>query len=95
MHTPHMFVTSVIKTFRQEIVFSTSLPQRKKEEPYIPSVDEVKLMLQHMNGTEYEVPFILASFGMRRSEICALQVSDIEGTTVHINKALVQNDKNE
>ena len=91
----HGFVTSVIKTFRPGMAFSTSLPQRKKEEPYIPSVDEVKLMLQHMKGTEYEVPFILASFGMRRSEICALRVSDIEGTTVHINKALVQNDKNE
>lgn len=91
----HGFVTSVLKTFRPDMAINTSLPQRKKEEPYIPSVEEVKLMLKHMKGTEYEVPFILASFGMRRSEICALQISDIEGTTVHINKALVQNDKNE
>lgn len=32
---------------------------------------------------------------MRRSEICALTVEDIEGDVVHINKAMVQNEKHE
>lgn len=32
---------------------------------------------------------------MRRSEICALTLEDIEGDMVHINKAMVQNEKHE
>jgi integrase len=32
---------------------------------------------------------------MRRSEICAITVDDIEGNVVHINKALVENEDNE
>lgn len=90
----HGFVSSVLKTYRPSMAINTTLPQRRKTEPYIPSVDEVRLMLQHLKGTEYEIPFILACYGMRRSEICALTLDDIDGTTVHINKALVQDSEN-
>lgn len=90
----HGFVSSVLKTYRPGMAINTTLPQRRKTEPYIPSVDEVKLMLQHLKGTEYEIPFILGCYGMRRSEICALTVDDIEGTTIHITKALVQDQQN-
>lgn len=91
----HGFVSAVLRTFRPNMVINTTLPQKRKTEPYIPSVDEVKLMLQHLKGTEFEIPFILGCYGMRRSEICALTPDDIEDRVVHINKALVQNEKNE
>lgn len=91
----HGFISSVLKTFRPNMVINTTLPQKRKEEPYIPSTEEVKKLLERLKGTEYEIPFILGCYGMRRSEICALTVDDIEGNVVHINKALVQNDKNE
>ena len=51
-------------------------------------------MLQHLYGTEFEIPFILGCYGMRRSEICALTINDIEGNVVHITKALVQDKDN-
>lgn len=36
----------------------------------------------------------MACYGMRRSEICALTVEDIDGDVVHINKAMVQDENN-
>ena len=48
-----------------------------------------------MKGTQYEVPFILGTLGLRRSEICALSPEDLNGNTLSINKALVLNENNE
>ena len=65
------------------------MPQKVKNEPYTPSQGDIKQILQEVQGTPYEVPITLVCYGMRRSEICALQPSDIDGDMVHINKALV------
>lgn len=65
------------------------MPQKVKNEPYTPSQGDIKQILQEVQGTPYEVPITLVCYGMRRSEICALQPSDINGDMVHINKALV------
>jgi len=89
----HGFISSVLKAYRPELPINTTLPQSRRTEPYIPSVEEVKTMLQHLHGTEYEIPFVLGCYGMRRSEICTLTIDDLEGNLVHITKALVQ-DKN-
>lgn len=86
----HGFVTAVLGTFYPSLKISTTLPQKIKSEPYIPSSNDIKRILEETKGTEFEVPFILACYGMRRSEICALTQNDIEGDIVHINKALVQ-----
>ncbi len=85
----HGFLTAVLGTFNPNLKFSTTLPQKVKNEPYTPSRKDVKRILEAVRGTEYEIPITLACYGMRRSEICALQLEDIEGDIVHINKALV------
>ena len=69
---------------------SPRLPQKKKAEAYIPTEEDVKKIFEKLKGTKYEVPIMLAAMGLRRSEICALEVSDIDGTMCHINKALVE-----
>lgn len=91
----HGFITAVLGVYRPELNISTHLPQKVKKEPYIPSDEDVKGILKHIEGSRFEIPIILACYGMRRSEICALQVEDIEGDIVHINKALVQNENKE
>ena len=91
----HGFISAVLGMFRPELKIYTTLPQKIKNEPYTPSIDDVKKILSEVQGTEYEIPITLACYGMRRSEICALTPDDIEGDIVHINKALVQNDKKE
>jgi integrase len=91
----HGFVSSILGVFRPDLNISTHLPQKVKNKPYIPTDDDIKKMLEKVKGTRFEIPFILGCYGMRRSEICALQVEDIEGDIVHITKALVQTETEE
>lgn len=86
----HGFISAVLSTYRPDLIINTSLPQKLKNEPYIPSDDDVKRVLEYARGTKFEVALILATFGLRRSEICALTMDDLVGNTLTINKALVQ-----
>ncbi len=88
----HGFISAILGTFCPHLKLSTTLPQKLKNEPYIPSDEDVKLILQYSKGTEYEIPIILACYGMRRSEICALTVDDIDGDVIRITKAKVQDE---
>lgn len=88
----HGFISSVLGTFRPNLKLSTTLPQKRKNEPYIPSAEDVRKILSYAKDTAFEVPLILACYGMRRSEICALTVDDIDGDIVPITKGLVQDD---
>lgn len=97
-HTPktvrnhHGFISAVLGMFYPDLKLTTTLPQKVKKEPYIPSSEDIKRILEYAKGTQFEVPLMLACYGMRRSEICALTLDDICGDIVHINKALVQNE---
>lgn len=55
----------------------------------------MRKILEYAEGTKYEMPIILACYGLRRSEICALTLEDINGDTVSVTKALVQNENRE
>lgn len=85
----HGFISSILGTFRPDMKIYTTLPKKVKNEPYIPSDDDVRRILEESEGTAYEIPLVLACYGLRRSEICALSPEDIDGDVVHINKALV------
>lgn len=91
----HGFISAVLGTFCPNLKICTTLPQRVKNEPYIPSDEDVKQILEYIRGTEFEIPAILACYGMRRSEICALTVDDLDGDIIRINKAKVMNEKRE
>ena len=45
--------------------------------------------MERAKDTEYEIPLVLACYGLRRSEICALTLKDLDGDTIRINKAKV------
>ncbi len=85
----HGFMTAVLGTYYPNLKVYTTLPQKIKKESYMPSHNDVKRILAAVKDTPYEVPITLACYGMRRSEVCALQTEDIEGDIVHIHKALV------
>lgn len=53
----HGFISSTLGTFRPDMKnFYTTLPKRVKKEPYIPSDDDVRKILEHAKGTEFEIP---------------------------------------
>lgn len=85
----HGFLSAVLGTFCPNLKISTTLPQKVRNEPYTPTREDVKRILAEVKDTPYEIPIVLACYGMRRSEICALTCDDIDGDIVHINKALV------
>ena len=86
----HGFISSVLSIYRPELKISTTLPQKRKNEPYIPSDKEVRIILEGATGTMFEIPILLGCYGLRRSEICALDINtDLEGNVLHINKAMV------
>lgn len=91
----HGFLSAVLGMFCPELKLNTTLPQKIKHEPYIPTDEDVKRILDYARNTRYEIPLVLACYGMRRSEICALTPADIAGDVVTINKAKVQNENKE
>ena len=90
----HGFIAAVFNMYRPKFILNTTLPKKEKHDDYIPTANDVKRILESAEGTEYHVFLKLACMGLRRSEICALNVDDIDNNNVlHINKALVL-DKN-
>lgn len=86
----HALLTSALDMFAPDIKLKTTLPAKRKPDLYTPSDDDIKKLLNHINGKELEIAVLLAAFGpMRRGEICALESSDIKGNTVDVNKSMV------
>lgn len=83
------FVSVVMTFVRPSWRNSVSLPQKRAISFYVPEKSDVKRILEAVKGTSYELPLWLACFGLRRSEIIALERSDLDGNTISINKALV------
>lgn len=86
------FVSAVLK-YHGTHLDPVTLPQKEKKSIYIPTEDDVKAIFAEVKGSEYEIPFMLTALGLRRSEICAVLASDLDGNTLHIEKAKVQAEK--
>jgi integrase len=91
----HGFISAVLGSYQPELKIYTTLPQKVKKEPYIPSDRDVKIIMEHSIGTMFEIPILLGCYGLRRSEICALNIeTDLENNVLHVNKAMVMNKDN-
>ena len=90
------FIVSIMKTVRPELIIKTTLPQKEKKVVYVPSSEDVKAILEEAKGTKYEIPLILATYGLRRGEIVALTIEDLtDQNELIICKDKVQNAQNE
>lgn len=91
----HGLISAVLKQYRPDFALNTSLPEKKRADLYIPVDSEIQKLMQAVQGTEMELPILLAAFGpMRRGEICALSVENISGNIVHVCQNMVKKDKN-
>ena len=87
----HGFIASVLGMYRPQFVLKTALPRLERIKGYQPTTEDIQRVLTAVKGTEYSVPFQLGVLGLRRGEICALQIEDLNGCNLTINKTLVYN----
>lgn len=91
-------IVSVIRQYNPSASFQVKLPKRQPKTYTIPSDEQIAVILSYFREHDRNMylAVLLASNGtLRRSEICALTADDIDGCTVHVHKALVQNEKRE
>lgn len=87
-------IMSVLDMYGLDIKRPT-LPQKEVKEIYIPTESDVHRILDALKGDEYEVPILLSVMGLRRSEICSLELSDLdENNVLFIHKGKVQTPDN-
>ena len=76
--------------------FNVQLPARIKKDYYLPSDDDIIKALSACEGTELWIAIMLARYySLRRSEICALDSTDLSGNVLTIQKGMVFNKNNE
>ena len=88
------FISAVFGSYRPSFVYRVDLPMKKKTDTYLPSLDEVNRILEYEKGSQFDVAFHLAVFSLRRSEICALTMEDLDGNYLTVNKSLVWDGSN-
>lgn len=82
------FIMTVLRSADVDIK-PPQLPQKVKRPVYIPTEDDVRAIFAEASGGRYEVPLALSALGLRLSEICALELSDLDGNKLTISKAKV------
>lgn len=83
----HGLISSVMAMYRPKMILKTKLPQKEKKEFYCPTDDDIKRILEMAKPTRYYVALCLGVMGMRRGEICALTIDDLNENTLTIDKA--------
>ena len=87
------FLVSVLDFYGNTIT-NIKYPQAEKHEGYIPTVEELKAILDELKGTRYYVPVFLGSRGLRLSEVCGLELSDLSNDNfISITKAKVRGER--
>lgn len=84
-------IETILRTNGIEIR-NVQLPKRQPPQLNIPEDEQVRALIESVKGTHLEIPVLLAALGpMRRGEICALTMDDIDFTNniVHVRRSMV------
>ena len=87
-------ICSISDRFKE---FNIVTPMIVQYEPYIPTEAEIMALLDGCIDTEIEVPIMLGAYCMmRRGEICALDIKDVDfvNKKIHIRHAYARNQHN-
>ncbi len=86
-------LSSALDMFAPDFRIKVTLPANIKSDFYCPSDEDIKKLLDCVQGTELEIAVMLAAFGpLRRGEICALTDEDIIGDTIVVRKSMVKDE---
>lgn len=93
-HNFHGFISAVLSVYRPNLHLRTTLPQKVRFDAYTPSEKDIKSILKEVDNTKYSIAFQLGVMGLRRSEVCALEITDLDDNNMlSITKAKVKSDK--
>lgn len=85
----YCFISAVMKEYRPGFHMNVVLPKRYAPDLYIPTDNEVRKILASAEG-DMKLAILLAAFGpMRRGEISALRMENIDGNIVHVCENMV------
>ena len=93
VRTHHGFISAVLRAYRPRLALHTTFPQKKPRDAYLPTDEDIKAILEAAKGTEDSIGLQLGVLSLRRAEVCALQMSDLNGNELHIHASLVYNKK--
>ena len=86
-------LTAVLRTFLPGVQIYVKLPQAASKDYYTPSDDDIKRLIQAITSQDLRRAVLLAAFGtLRRSEICGLMDTDINGDVITVRRAKVETD---
>lgn len=93
----HGYISAVLSTFKPTMNISTTLPQKRKDEAYMPSKEDVQKVMEYFKEhyPQYYVGLYLCACGLRRGEMTALTPEDLDGDVLTINKSKALNSDNE
>lgn len=93
----YALISSVFAEFRPDYTLRVNLPMLVRKEPYIPTTDEIRRLLEEAEGTWMKTALLLGCCGLRRGEIYALTLDDIdfEAHVIHVTKDIVIDDMRE
>lgn len=92
LKTAYAFLSSILAVYAPEFRMKISYPKDKSEEISIPTENEIKILLKNVKDPEFSLVIKIAmGLGLRRSEICALKISDFDfqKNTVEIKRSMV------
>lgn len=92
--TTYGFITTILGAYRPNLRLRVKLPQAIQKQEYEPTNEDIKRILEEVKGTRYSVPFQLGVFSCRRGEICAADISDLDGNNLYIHKTMVYDENN-
>ena len=85
-------ITPVMELYAPDLKINTKLPQKQKHIMNAPLDESIAAILKDSEGTDYELCYWLAVYGLRRSEIIAVTPQSIKGNLLYINTARVISD---
>ena len=72
---------------------AVALPARIRPDTHIPDRKEVQILMEAVRGSRWEVAVLLAALGpMRRGEIVAARLEDLEGNVLHVHRAAIEDE---
>ena len=90
-------ICAAIKEQKRNFDPDVKLPRNRRKLLDMPDLDKMQELFRAVEGTNLEIPVCLAAVcGLRRGEICALDLSkdvDYEHHLIRVNKDIVRNDE--